>query len=104
MHLVYKVAVWSWLPIPLQPDTKPLLNSWPCEWEHRRRGAPGSALTPTGLQLTLRPPATHAGASENQVDFSYHLPPLTPADMQDASSNVPLKEKVASPLHNNSEE
>lgn len=104
MHLVYKVAVWSWLPIPLQPDTKPLLNSGPCEREHRGWGAPGSARTPTGLQLTLKPPETQAGASESQADFSYHLPPLTPADMQDASSHVPLKERAASPLHNNSEE
>lgn len=67
------------------------------------RGTPGSTLTPTRLQLTPKLSAIQAGDSENQAAFSDHLPPLTPADMQDAASYVLLKGKTASPLQNNSE-
>lgn len=85
---------------PTSARHNPPVEFLPCEQEHR--GAPGSTGTPT--RLTLEPCAAQTGASENQDDFSYHLPPLTPADMQDAVSRVLLKGKAASSLHRNSEE
>lgn len=102
------------MPIPLQTDAK-----YPVEfvamWGSSARGcrstrdwaAPGSTLTQARLQLTLKPSATGVGAdaSETQAAFSYYLPPLIPAGMQDAASYVLLlKGKLASPLPNNSEE
>lgn len=92
----------EWAASPTSPRHKSpaeFLAMWAGE-----QASPGSTRTTTRLQLTLKPRATQAGASENQDDFFCYLPPLTPADMQVPVSFVPLEGKAASPFHNNSEE
>lgn len=100
---------WNQVPMPVQTDTNSVgfvAARGSGLQEHCGRDSPGSPGLSRGCD-SREPCATGAGAdaSEKQTAFSYYLPALLPAGMQDAAAYVLLlKSKVAYPLPSNSGE
>lgn len=97
---------WNQVPMPVQTDTNSVgfvVVRGSGLQEHQ---GPDSHRLSRGCN-SREPCATGAGAdaSEKQTAFSYYLPALLPAGMQDAAAYVLLlKSKAASPLPSNSGE